>query len=50
VNIVNSQNTSVQGTLEQGVVQNVSLSGSAVQLDLGNLVLSQSAVQEVAQP
>jgi len=50
VNIVNSQNTPIQGTLEQGVVQNVSLSGSAVQLDLGNLVLSQSAVQEVAQP
>lgn len=50
VSIVNSQNTPVQGTLEQGVVQNVSLSGSAVQLDLGNLVLSQSAVQEVAQP
>jgi flagellar basal-body rod modification protein FlgD len=48
VNIVNSQNTPVQGTLEQGVVQNVSLSGSAVQLDLGNLVLSQSAVEEVA--
>ncbi len=50
VNIVNSQNTPVQGTLEQGVVQNVSLSGSTVQLDLGNLVLSQSAIQEVAQP
>lgn len=50
VSIVNSQNSPVQGTLEQGVVQNVSLSGSAVQLDLGNLVLSQSAVQEVAQP
>ena len=50
VNIVNSHNTPVQGTLEQGVVQNVSLSGGAVQLDLGNLVLSQSAVEEVAQP
>lgn len=50
VNIVNSHSASVQGTLEQGVVQNVSLSGGAVQLDLGNLTLSQSAVQEVAQP
>ncbi|HTY53853.1 MAG TPA: flagellar hook capping FlgD N-terminal domain-containing protein [Candidatus Binataceae bacterium] len=50
VNIINSNNASVQGLLEQGRVQNVSLSGSNVELDLGNLVLSQSAVQEVAQP
>jgi len=50
VNIVNSHSASVQGLLEQGVVQNVSLSGSNVQLDLGNLVLSQGAIQEVAQP
>jgi len=51
VNIVNSDNASLSGLLEQGVVQSVSLdSNNNVWLNLGNLTLSETAVASIAQP